>query len=346
MLGQKLTKGMNSYKYDIAISLCNEDVDFARKLVKALNPGLKVFFYEDRQEELISKSGPEAFAKCFKEEARIVIILSRASWSESFYTEIERNAIIDRTSIKNQGYGFLMVIPMEPEQVPSWYPSTKIYVDPKKYSIDLLAKFIEFKVTEEGGIVKPLTSEEYSAYFISQLKEKRRIIGLQDSSDAIEALTSEVEKLKSLFNSKVKYFSNDHYHFGISQKLFIYSTYDSHFGINNYQLYFEIQNMGFGFPIVTTQQSNLWIRLLRHTSGGRYEDIKSEQYKFFYSENISGWSLPITYSVNSDMHFNHLFTEHGNKWYDLKNPVSTNELIDGWFMELWKCVDKEFKQIL
>src|SRR5215510_7217395 len=102
---------MSDYKYEIAISLCKQDVDFARKLVKAFNPSLKVFFYEDRQEELISKSGPEAFAKAFKEETRIVVILSRDEWSETYYTDIEKNAIIDRTSVKNQGYHFLVVIP-------------------------------------------------------------------------------------------------------------------------------------------------------------------------------------------------------------------------------------------
>lgn len=64
---------MSNYKYDIAISLCKEDVSFARKLVAALNPNLRVFFYEDKQEELISKSGPEAFAKVFKEESQVDI---------------------------------------------------------------------------------------------------------------------------------------------------------------------------------------------------------------------------------------------------------------------------------
>ena len=117
---------MTDYKYDIAISLCKQDAVFAKKLVKALNPGLKIFFYEEKQEELISKSGPEVFAKIFKEQSRVVVILSRNEWSESYYTDIERSAIIDRTSVKNEGYNFLMVIPMEPGQIPSWYPSTRI----------------------------------------------------------------------------------------------------------------------------------------------------------------------------------------------------------------------------
>jgi len=131
------------FNWDIAISLCKQDIDFAKKLVKAINPSLKVFFYEDRQEELISKSGPEAFAKTFKDESRVVVILSRDEWSKSFYTEIERNAIIDRTAVKNEGYQFLMVIPMVQGEIPSWYPSTQIYASPFRFTIEELAHFIE-----------------------------------------------------------------------------------------------------------------------------------------------------------------------------------------------------------
>ena len=132
-----------TFRYDIAISLCKEDVGFADKLVRAINPNLKVFFYEHKQEELISKSGPEAFARVFKEESRVVVILSRKGWSETFYTEIERSAIMDR--IKS-GYQFLMVIPMKQAQgeTPPWYPETHIYASPFRFTIEQLAKFIEF----------------------------------------------------------------------------------------------------------------------------------------------------------------------------------------------------------
>ena len=54
---------IKKYNWDIAISLCKQDINFAKKLVSFINPSLKVFFYEDRQEDLISKSGPVAFAK-------------------------------------------------------------------------------------------------------------------------------------------------------------------------------------------------------------------------------------------------------------------------------------------
>lgn len=137
-------------KYDVAISLCKQDLEFAKKLIAQLNPGINVFLYEDKQEELISKSEPEEFAKVFKEEARVVVILSRKEWSESYYTDIERNAIIDRTSVKNEGYNFLLVIPLVPNEIPSWYPSTRIYIDPRRFSFEEMAKFITENRREEA----------------------------------------------------------------------------------------------------------------------------------------------------------------------------------------------------
>ena len=41
----KTTTEKKKYDWDIAISLCKQDVDFAKKLVKAINPTLKVFFF-------------------------------------------------------------------------------------------------------------------------------------------------------------------------------------------------------------------------------------------------------------------------------------------------------------
>lgn len=337
---------MKEYTYDIAISLCKQDMDFARKLVKALNPRLNVFFYEDRQEELISKSGPEAFGKIFKEQSRVVVVLSRNEWSESYYTDIERNAIIDRTSVKNQGYSFLIVIPMEQGEAPSWYPSTKIYADPRKFSIELLAKFIEFKVTEEGGVVTPLTSEEYSAFFINQLKEKQKITQLQNSNVAIEKLKSEADKLKMLFNSKAEYFNKNRNQISSTHKLFTAFLSDASFGVAPFLLSCEIHDMDYGIRLVSAQQPTLFITLFRINNQSSYEQLKSEQYKYYYSGTLNGWAQPVPYRGNDRIYISHLFTEYGHSWYDLKHPVTTEELIDKWFIELWTLVKQEYKLIL
>jgi len=340
---------LNNYKYDIAISLCNQDVDFARSLVKAINPSLKVFFYEDKQEELISKSGPEAFSKIFKEESRIIVVLSRNEWSESFYTEIEKNAIIDRTAGKNQGYNFLMIIPMEPDQIPSWYPSTRIYADPRRFTIELLAKFIEFKVVEFGGVIIPVTAEEFAANFVERLNAKRNLINLQHTSLAIEAIELEINRIKKLFNEKVQYFK-EHKHIFYSEHMeftvfFMYAS----FGLGNYLLRCDIQGWDWGrnrYNIGNTQNVSLLLKIIKKQDS-RNSDCKSEQYKFYFSETSQGWSIPVPYEGSKVYQQQHLYREdHTEIWYDLKSPDSSEALIDKWFTELWKYVSSEFNEII
>lgn len=333
---------INTYKYDISISLCKQDIEFARKLAKALNPSLSVFFYEDRQEELISKSGPEAFAKVFKEESRVVIILSRKEWSETFYTDIERNAIIDRTSVRNQGYSFLLVIPMEIGESPSWYPSTKIYLDPRRFSVEQLAKFAEFKVTDTGGIVRPLTSEEYSTHFINQLKEKREIVQLQSSQSAIKKLISEIKKVKTLFNAKIEHFSSINHLFHLRKKPFSESIDDGEFGLGEHLLRCEIYNIDTSCQLVSTQTINL----IRTFYNARTQNIESKQYKFYYSDQLCGWSIPQPYSGNNNSQIAHLFTEYGNGWYDLKSAITSETMVDDWFTELWQLLKQNYKEIV
>ena len=53
------TTTVKKYEWDIAISLCKEDIDFANKLVKAINPTLKVFFYEDSQPLIEIRKKPD-----------------------------------------------------------------------------------------------------------------------------------------------------------------------------------------------------------------------------------------------------------------------------------------------
>lgn len=338
---------MYNYEFEIAISLCKQDVEFARKLINGLNPGLKVFFYEDRQEELISTSGPESFAKIFKERSRIVIILSRNEWSETYYTDIERNAIIDRTSVRNQGYDFLIVIPMEPEQTPSWFPSTRIYIDPRRFSIEQIAKFIEFKVTDKGGVVIPLTSEDVASNFIERLKAKRQFVLMQSDVPAIEKLTSEVQAIKELFNLKANYFAQNRHSFSTEQNLYNYATFEAYFGIHGYVLNCTIQGMDWSFNIGNTQQVLLIFRIFKRMTDGRLNVLNEQQYRFFYSEILQGWSPPIYYSHPNHIHLTHLFKDYfRDEWYDLKAPISTEELLDNWFSQLWELVKKDFAQIL
>jgi len=331
------------FKWDIAISLCSQDIEFARKLVKALNPSLKIFFYEDRQEELINKSGPESFAKTFKEQSRIVVILSRKEWSETFYTNIERNAIIDRI---NNGFNFLFVIPMVKEEIPAWYPSTRIYADIRRFTIDQIANFIEFIVAETGGIIIPLTVEDLYQNLISRIDEKKSIIRSQEEPSAIDMARSELEILRKILNEKIETLRHCNI---VSTSILAFNNVSNIalFGLNKYILECEIQ-----LPdearnkIVTTQDFCISLKLLRDLGNPEAREvIDKEQRIFYYTPQLKGWSIRHLYEQASEHEHIVLFRNRNNsQFYDLTYPISTLSLIDLWFQKLFKISTKSIER--
>lgn len=324
------------YKWDIAISLCKQDVDFARKLVKAVNPSLNVFFYEDRQEDLITKSGPVEFAQVFKVDSRIVVILSRNEWSNSYYTDIERNAIIDRTAVKNEGYNFLMVIPMVQGEIPPWYPSTQIYASPFGFSIEELARFIEFKVAEEGGVVKPLSLEDRFQNLIDRVELKKSIINLQHQKEAIESVKNEMNKLGDCFNKKAEFLSKN------KVDEFSFNEFSGYFCKGNFRLgdflldCRFLNQEDFYYQILTTQDVIVKFELFKLLARG--EEIKSlevEERIFYYTPEVQGWALPQLYEQATKRELQVLFRNRDNsQFYDLTSVIQTDSLVDNWFQRL------------
>lgn len=330
--------GTKKYDWDIAISLCKQDTDFAKKLVKAINPSLKIFFYVDRQEELISKSGPVAFAKIFKEESRVVLILSRDEWSNSFYTEIERNAIIDRTAVKNEGYQFLMVIPMVQGEIPSWYPSTRIYANPQRFLVQEIARFIEFKVTEEGGLIKSVTVESRYENLLDRIEVKKSIIRLQEDEIAIQVARKELTILKDCFNNKSDFLRNK---FVDSVSWFQFNEHanSAHIRLSEHLLECQIilpDEMYKQTQIVTTQDFCLSFELFKTFGNSQArQSLQLEKRLFYYTNELKGWSLRHLYEQATNKELLVLFRNRdNNQHYNLTSPISTLTLVDKWFQKL------------
>lgn len=324
------------FNWDIAISLCKQDIDFAKKLVKAINPSLKVFFYEDRQEELISKSGPEAFARKFKEESRVVVILSREEWGKSYYTEIERNAIIDRTAVKNEGYQFLIVIPLVQGEIPPWYPSTHIYASPFKFSIEELAHFIEFKVAEEGGVLKSLTLEDHYQNLLDRIEEKKAIINLQYDQVSIQCAKDEMTNLKNCFNNKSEFLSKSIVD-EVSRFAFSDHTDNSYFGYGEYLLECKFKpNDKLNNQFLTTQDFLVSFELFKtFGSDENRKSVEKEERFFYYDSKLQGWALKHLFEQATEIERQVLFRNRDNsQFYNLVNPIGTATIVDNWFQKL------------
>jgi len=336
----------HKFRWDTAISVCKEDIEFARKLVKAINPNLKVFFYEFSQEELIGRSGPEAFAKIFKTESRVVVILSRNEWSKTYYTEIERNAIMDRTKLA--GYHFLIVMPMKEGEIPPWYPETQIYASPFRFTIEELAHFIEFKVADEGGIVIPLTLEERYQNLITRIEEKKTLINLQHDAVAIQSARDEMVKLKDCFNKKSEFLQKSIFDQVVSHP-FHNLVNTSYIGYGDYLL--ECQ---FALPdevynrIVTTQDFFITFELFQTFGNHQTKKLlEREQRTFYYTPQLRGWALPHLYEQATNKDLQVLFHDRDNsKYYDLINPLRTAFLVDNWFQRLLSYFTKTIEKYI
>ncbi len=338
------------YKYDVAFSLCKQDVQLARDIIAQLNPSIRVFFYENNQEELISKSGPETFGRIFNKEARIVVILSRKEWSESYYTEIERNAIVDRTAVRNEGYNFLMVIPMASGEIPSWYPTTRIYADPKYWSIDRLASFIEFKLSDEGGAIKKLTLEDRYNNLQQKIAYKKQLLKKQFSNEALAAVKREVDIIYQTVVTKIEVFeTNDIWK--PEQQIWPSPLPNAYFRIGGVLLEIKVTAPDEMYQKIVSSQ-DYKLRIALYKSASRFQSLwqevenikpfKVDEYRFLYIDEQKGWAIPFIYGkgvsqVDTQVLFH--FKEpdsfqNQDRFYDLKNPIDTAELIDQWFQLL------------
>lgn len=340
----------DQYKYDIAFSLCKQDIQFARDLIAQLNPSINVFFYENNQEELIAKSGPETFGRIFNNEARIVVILSRKEWSESYYTDIERNAIIDRTSVRNEGYNFLMVIPMALGEIPSWYPTTKIYADPQHWSIDRLASFIEFKLSDEGGAIKQLTLEDRYDNLQQKIATKKLLVTKQVSSEAIASVRQSVGTIYQLTLGKISTFRNNGL-WETAQQIWPQPLPGAYFRIGGVLIEIKVTCPDETYQRIVSSQDYL-LKIALYKSTGSFDNlwqevenikpIKAGEYKFLYNDELQGWAIPFIYGKGIsklDTHVLFHFKDPNSfqsqdRYYDLKDPIGISDLIDQWFQEL------------
>ena len=348
---------MKTYKYDIAISLCKEDIAFARQLCKALNPTLKIFFYEDKQEELVGKMGPEVFARVFKEEARVIIIIHRKAWGTSFYTEIENAAIVSR--LKDEGYGFTFLIPLEKGEAPSWYPPISIYANPIDFSIEQLAKFIEFKINERGGEVKQLSLEEKIELLKNRMEEKRKFIEkLSMTRELVKTGENEMNRIVDVFNNKLQSVYDAMPNFSKT-----YNPLPPHFRYTKEptvaemiieDIHLQIQ-LGTEAPFHYNFQSpqcfkvSFFLFISQNKPGNAQPNIiKQSLYRFSSINELNfGWGEQLVRTADDDTSTFYLFkAPMDNYYYDLGEAVTSEKLVEHWFTELINQLEEKMKPVL
>jgi hypothetical protein len=343
---------MDSYKYEVSFSLCKQDIGFAKELVSKLNPDLedKIFLYSNNQEELISQIGPEKFRDIFINQSRIVAILYRKDYGDSYYTQLEKDAVIERISKEKDGYNFIFMIPMIQGDVPKWYPSTRIYADPYNFSLDELAKFIEFKIIESEGIIKPIKFIDRIDNFKKGLNLKLQKIRSLDSPDSLDSVNIELEKLKQYFEELYNYVSRLGMPFTVSHNNNMDILY---IGLGKYVLELRIEdNERFRLRNVSSLSFRLRISIYsepeyRFINIGTNKPFIEQRFYRFNKEgqDIFGWSEEVNYGNIIEQSLT-AYTYHDkmdNYYYDLHKFYSSENLVDTWYSLLFEYVKKGFE---
>lgn len=179
-------------KVDIAISFLSQDEKLARELFDVLHTRLDVFYYAERQDELVGKDGEEEFGIVFRDRARMVVVLYREGWGETTMTRAEKSAIKQRAS--KDGYSFSIWVPLdEKKMIPSYIDPQFIWFDIDRWGINGLASLIEKKVQESGIKIAPET-------VFDRLKKIQEENLLNDRRKEFERSEEGVDFVRKVFN--------------------------------------------------------------------------------------------------------------------------------------------------
>jgi hypothetical protein len=87
---EKKAVSMEEYKYDVAFSFLNEDLELVSEVNELIKNRLSTFIYTERQNKLVGNDGEEVFSKVFAKESRVVVIFYRKNWGNDRFTRIEK----------------------------------------------------------------------------------------------------------------------------------------------------------------------------------------------------------------------------------------------------------------
>ena len=155
------------FTYDVAFSLLIRDANIAGSLADQLAP-LACFVFTQRQRELVGRNGVEAFAELFRRDARLAVVLYRAGYGETDYTDLEARGIQDR-GLETR-WRSPILINLDGSSPPSWFPSQNIWLDLQRYPLSEAAGAIRLRAEELGASRRVETAAE-SLHRLSRRKE-------------------------------------------------------------------------------------------------------------------------------------------------------------------------------
>lgn len=192
------------YKYDLAISLLDEDAQIGWDIVNELGSPDKVFFYKKDIDEITFTNGVNTFGEIFAKQARFVLVFYRENYGNTDWTAIEYSIIQERfkKTIKSNNSPILFC-KLDNSANPTWLPETYIYF--KVNQLGELVKLIRKKITDFGGLTFPQTAEERLKVNIAKRKYEEDFERKEFSSHELaDEAREEAAKLRDKLFNKLK----------------------------------------------------------------------------------------------------------------------------------------------
>lgn len=216
---------MKDYKYDVAFSFLNEDLELVSQVNELIKNRLNTFIYTERQNELVGNDGEKVFSNVFGKESRVVVIFYRKDWGNYGFTRIEKNAIKNRAFSGNDYYKFLLLVNLDNDNPDiSWIPKTNIYFSLEQYGIKSLVAIIEQLVIQNEGIVHEETPTELASRLEKNFEAEQKRKSFLDSEEGVKEANNEFKELcntmenifkkisskSNLYNGKIQYLNSNY----------------------------------------------------------------------------------------------------------------------------------------
>ncbi len=177
----------DNYEYDLAFSLCDEDLPFAQRIHTGLRDRFRLFLYSEEDKTLHFHNGVKKLSDIYRRKARCVLVLWRKEWGQSRWTRLEEEVLTDR--VLNETPAFILLVKLEQGDTPSWIPSSYIYRVQKGWELGTLIETVAGKINQLGGEIHELTPIElaHKQKATREWKTKHEQLLLSDEAESARA---------------------------------------------------------------------------------------------------------------------------------------------------------------
>jgi hypothetical protein len=166
---------MSKERFEVALSFSGKDREFAERLKTALNEiGLRVFYDQDFQSELLGVELTEALESVYRDQCQLCVIICSANYLTTDWGRLEKRSALEKALIKDE---HIIPIVLDDTRIPG-IRSTVGYLDARRKSIYEIADLIAMK------ILKDRTSSDIDVSFLDSIDKSPIFLGSPNISNS------------------------------------------------------------------------------------------------------------------------------------------------------------------